>query len=103
MTRWRASTAAERVDVASVVQVVPEMHIMGRPTNMVVGDAFILIGNTNVDDTGSIIGVPAGHIVARMDGGRTFLLRPRKFTDPDSGLAPPRGKPSSDWVVERIS
>ncbi len=103
MTRWRASTAAEHVEVASVVHVVPEMHIMGRPTNMVVGDAFILIGKSSVDDAGSIIGVPAGHIVARMDGGRTFLLRPRRATDPDSGLPPTRGKPSSDWIVERIS
>ena len=103
MTRWRASTAAEPVDVTSVLQVVAEMHIVGRPTNMVVGDAFILVGKDNGGDTGSIIGVPSDHVVARMDGGRTFLLRPRKGTDPDSGLPPTRGRPSSDWVVERIS
>jgi len=78
------------------------MHIVGRPTNMVVGDAFILLGKETADDTGSIIGVPTGHIVVRLDGGRTLLLRPRKGTDPESGLPPTRGKPS-DWVVERIS
>jgi len=100
MTRWRASTATGQVDVASVLQVVAEMHIVGRPTNMVVGDAFIL---TKPEESGDIIGVPSGHIVARMDSGRTLLLRPRRGTDPESGLPPTRGKPSSEWVVERIS
>ena len=103
MTRWRARTLADVVATTVVLQVAAETHIVGMPTHMVVGDAFTLIAADDSGDPGTIVGVPAGHAVVRMDNGRTFHLRPRKAIDPESGLSPPRGRPSSDWVVERIS
>ncbi len=103
MTRWRASSKLETLEVAGVFQVVAEMHIVGRPTHMVVGDAFTMAQADKPPDAGVIIAVPAGHIVVRMDAGRQLHLRPRRATDPESGFSPPRGKTSSEWVVERVS
>ena len=103
MTRWRARTQSDVLEAAAVLQIVAEMHIVGRPTHMVVGDAFTLVRADDSKDAGTIVGVPAGHAVVRMDSGRTFHLRPRRGADPESGFPPPRGRPSSDWVVERMS
>lgn len=103
MTRWRASTQSAAIDTAAVFQVVAEMHIVGRPTHMMVGDAFTMIKADDSHDGGTIVGVRAGHAIVRMDSGRTFHLRPRKAADPESGFPLPRGKPGSDWVVERMS
>ena len=103
MTRWRANSKIADLDIALVFQVVAEMHIVGRPTQMVVGDAFTLMLADKPADAGVIIGVPKGHVVVRMAGGRMLHLRPRRGTDPESGYPPPRGKISSEWVVERLS
>jgi len=103
MTRWLASTKSASVDVAAVFQLVAEMHIIGRPTHVAVGDAFIVLGSDQSRDPGVIVAVPSGHIVMRSDAGRTLHLRPRSGTDPESGFPPPRGKTSSEWVVERLS
>lgn len=79
------------------------MHVVGRPTHMMVGDAFSLIEGSSSHGTGVIIGVPAGHVVVRSDTGQTIHLRPRRSTDAPSGLPMPRGRTSSEWVVERMS
>lgn len=102
MTRWRALTAATQIEVATVFQVVAEMHIVGRPTQMMMGDTFT-VTQDQIRADGVLVTVRPGHVVVRMADNRTVHLRPRGALDASSGLPSPRGKPSSDWIVERVS
>jgi len=102
MTRWRAQSSAGQIEQATVFQVVAELHIVGRPTVIMMGDAFTLAyREASVD--GVIVTTKPGHIVVRLADGRTLHLRPRQALDGESGFTRPRGKLSSDWTVERVS
>lgn len=102
MTRWRATTGAARIEAANVFQVVAELQIIGRPAQMMMGDAFTVAHEDQLAG-GVIVTARPGHIVVRMEDGRTLHLRPRQAQDGESGLPPPRGKQASDWTVERVS
>jgi hypothetical protein len=102
MTRWRATTIATRIEAATVFQVVAELQIIGQPTQMMMGDRFTLTQET-ATAPGVIVTARPGHIVVRMEDGRTLHLRPRQAQDAESGVAPPRGKQASDWTLERVS
>ena len=102
MTRWRAHSNAQKIEAAMVLQVVAELYIVGRPTEIMMGDAFtIALDQSSVD--GVVVTARGGHVVMRLDDGRTLHLRPRQALDSESGFARPRGKLSSDWTVERVS
>jgi hypothetical protein len=102
MTRWRAQSAASTIEAATVFQVVAELHIIGRPTTIMMGDAFTL-AHGELSAIGVVVNARPGNIVVRLDDGRTLHLRPRQALDSESGFSPPRGKLSSDWTVERVS
>lgn len=102
MTRWRVQTLAEKIEAATVFQMVAEQHIVGRPTEIMMGDTFTVIPG-KVSAQGVVITAKPGHVVVRLDDGRILHLRPRKAIDPESGFERPRGKLSSEWTVERIS
>jgi hypothetical protein len=102
MTRWRAQSIASTIEPATVFQVVAELHIVGRPTEIMMGDAFTL-AHQQLSVDGVVVTARPGHIVMRLDDGRTLHLRPRQAVDRESGFDRPRGKLSSDWTVERVS
>jgi hypothetical protein len=102
MTRWRATTQATQIETATVFQVVAELQIIGQPAQMMMGDAFT-VAQDERRAGGVIVTARPGHIVARMEDGRTLHLRPRQAQDRESGFPPPRGKQASDWTVERVS
>ncbi len=101
MTRWRAQTIAEKIEAATVFQLVAEQHIIGRPTEIMMGDAFTVADKPGVQ--GVVVTAKPGHVIVRLDDGRMLHLRPRKAADAESGLERPRGKLSSDWTVERVT
>jgi hypothetical protein len=102
MTRWRAQSTTGKIEVAAVFQVVAELHIVGRPTAIMMGDAFTLAHQTLSVD-GVVVKARAGRVVMRLDDGRTLHLRPREALDRETGFVRPRGRLSSDWTVERVS
>ena len=102
MTRWRAQSRGGQIEAATVFQVVAETHIVGRPTEIMMGDAFTLVLD-QVSLDGVVVTARPGHIVMRLDDGRTLHLRPRQAQDRESGFDRPRGKLSSEWTVERVS
>lgn len=102
MTRWRATSLAGRIEATTVFQVIAELYIVGRPTGIMMGDAFALAYQDKTVD-GVVVTARPGHIVLRLDDGRTLHLRPREAADSESGFPQPRGKLHSDWTVERVS
>ena len=102
MTRWRAQSTAARIEAATVFQIVAEQHIVGRPTEIVMGDRYNVISE-QISAEGVVVTAKPGHIVVRLDDGRILHLRPRQATDSESGFERPRGKLSSEWTVERVS
>jgi hypothetical protein len=102
MTRWRAQSGADKIETATVFQLVAELHIVGRPTEIMMGDKFTVTPEP-ISAEGVVVTAKPGHIVVRLDDGRTMHLRPRRALDSESGFERPRGKLSSEWTVERVS
>jgi hypothetical protein len=102
MTRWRATSLASRIEATTVFQVVAELYIVGRPTGIMMGDAFTVAHQGRSVD-GVVVTARPGHVVMRLDDGRSLHLRPRAASDSESGFPQPRGKLHSDWTVERVS
>jgi hypothetical protein len=102
MTRWRATSLSSRIEAATVFQVVAELYIVGRPTGIMMGDAFTVVHQDQTVE-GVVVTARPGHVVLRLDDSRTLHLRPREASDSESGFPHPRGKLHSDWTVERVS
>ena len=102
MTRWRAQSGADKIETAPVFQVVAELHIVGRPTEIMMGDKFTVTPE-RISVEGVVVTAKPGHIVVRLEDSRTLHLRPRQALDSESGFERPRGKLSSEWTVERVS
>lgn len=102
MTRWQGRSLASGLEAAAVFQLVAEMHIVGRPTQIMMGDAITLA--PQAPSLGGVVtNARPGRVVMRLDDGRTLHLRPRDPTDSETGFSRPRGRVSSDWTVEWVS